>query len=83
MGRDYETPDDYSHLAERDDTYDDWVERERHGDKEEAALRRWEEAREMPYEHDAPEPDDTIAHAMWLRREEYGDQDTPDVEDAA
>ena len=82
MGRDYETPDDYRDMADERDAHDDWVELQRHADKEEAATRRWEAAREMPYE-DEPEPDDTIAHAMWLRREEYGDQDPPDAEAAA
>lgn len=77
MPRDYETPDDYrDEIAERE-ANDDWVELQRDADKEEAALRRWEAAREMPYE-DAPEPEETLyEHAAWLRREEYGDQDSP------
>jgi ubiquitin len=72
MSRDYETPEDYAWPPEHD-TYDDYIERDRE-DRAEAALRRWEEQREMPNE-DEPEPEDTIAHAAWLRREEYGDQD--------
>jgi hypothetical protein len=53
-----------------------WEEQDAHDerDADEMRLRRWEERREMPHE-DAPEPEDTISHAMWLRREEYGDQD--------
>jgi hypothetical protein len=74
MSRDYETPDDYRDRTDEREANDDWVELQREADKEEAALRRWEEAREMPYEHE-PEHDDTIAYAMWLRREEYGDSD--------
>ena len=71
MSRDYETPDDYT-----GPDYEAWEEQDAHDerDADEARLLRWEARREMPYE-DAPEPEDTIAHAMWLRREEYGDQD--------
>lgn len=77
MSRDYETPDDYAdHMAERE-ANDDWCELQRDADKEEAALRRWEAQREMPFE-DAPEPEETLyEYAAWLRREEYGDQDDP------
>lgn len=50
MGRDYETPDDYSHMFERNETYDDWVERQRDADKEEAAFDDREGGPE--YEHD-------------------------------
>lgn len=51
MPRDYETPEDYSGIdyegqAERD-AHDD-----RDADREEAAIRRWEARREMPYEDD-------------------------------
>jgi hypothetical protein len=49
------------------DEHDDYIERDRE-DRAEAALRRWEMQREMPYEDDEQ-------HAAWLRREEYGDQD--------
>jgi hypothetical protein len=79
MARDYETPEDYT-----GPDYEAWAEKDDHDerDRDEARLRRWEQQREMPYE-DAPEHEDTIAHAMWLRREEYGDQDTPEMEDAA
>lgn len=74
MSRDYETPEDYAGLDyEAEAAHDDYIERDRE-DRAEAALRRWEEQREMPNE-DEPEPEDTIAHAAWLRREEYGDQD--------
>jgi len=41
-------------------------------------LRRWEAQREMPHE-DEPEHEDTLAHVVWLRREEYGDQDYGDA----
>lgn len=72
MPRDYETPDDYADtLAERE-ANDDWVELQRDADKEEAAIRRWEERREMPYDEDHEG-----TYVMWLRREEYGDQDPP------
>lgn len=115
MPRDYETPDDYAdRMAERE-AHDDWQELQRDADREEAAIRRWEAAREMPYE-DEPEPEHTLApdcpscdapgyggyscprcgwskndergesdadYYGWLRREEYGDQDPPDVEVAA
>jgi hypothetical protein len=84
MPRDYETPEDYAGIDhDAEDAFDAYADRCGDADREEAALRRWEAAREMPFEHDEPEPDDTIAHAMWLRREEYGDQDPPDVEVAA
>lgn len=53
MSRDYETPDDYAgtDYDDRDerDAYDD---RCGDDDRAEAALRRWEERREMPYEDD-------------------------------
>lgn len=77
MPRDYETPDDYAdHMAEQEANAD-WVELQRDADKEEAAIRRWEERREMPYDDDH-EPEETLyEHAAWLRREEYGDQDNP------
>jgi hypothetical protein len=50
MGRDYETPDDYSHMFERNETYDDWVERQRDADKEEAAFDDREGGPEYEYE---------------------------------
>lgn len=75
MSRDYETPEDYAdHLAERE-ANDDWIELQRDADKEEAALRRWEAQREMPYEDIDPATETAIEYAAWLRREEYGDQD--------
>jgi hypothetical protein len=65
MARDYETPEDYTQPDH--DEHDDYIERDRE-DRAEAALRRWEAQREMPYEDDEQ-------YAAWLRREEYGDQD--------
>lgn len=50
MTRDYETPEDYmgpDHEAE-----DAHADRMGDADREEAAIRRWEERREMPYEDD-------------------------------
>ncbi len=70
MSRDYETPDDYADHTDERDAHDNWTEIQRDADKEEAALRRWEERREMPYEDD-----NEGTYVMWLRREEYGDQD--------
>lgn len=68
MSRDYETPEDYA-LPDytEQDAHDDRI---GDADREEAAVRRWEERREMPYdeEHEG-------TYVMWLRREEYGDQD--------
>jgi hypothetical protein len=52
MSRDYETPEDYADHTDERDAHDDWTERQRDADKEEAAIRRWEERREMPYEDD-------------------------------
>lgn len=84
MSRDYETPDDYSGPDyDAQDDFDAHADRCGDADREEAALRRWEARREMPYD-DEPEPEETLAdYYGWLRREEYGDQDTPDMEDAA
>lgn len=59
-GRDYETPDDYRDTIAEREANDDWIELQRDADKEEAAIRRWEERREMPYEDDPPEPEETI-----------------------
>jgi len=71
--RDYETPDDY--IRDDGEAEAEYHDRMREADREEAAIRRWEERREMPYD-DEPEPEDTLYdHAAWLRREEYGDQD--------
>lgn len=70
MSRDYETPEDYADRSDERDDHENWTERQRDADKEEAALTRWEERREMPYEED-----DAGTYVMWLRREEYGDQD--------
>lgn len=53
MSRDYETPDDYAGVdydaRDERDAYDDRIGDD---DRAEAALRRWEEQREMPYEND-------------------------------
>lgn len=71
--RDYDAPD----LDERDA----WEARSIEGDREEAELRRWEARREEgPY---PDEPETEADYAQWLRREEYGDQDAPGMEDAA
>jgi hypothetical protein len=73
MSRDYETPEDYTQPDH--DEHDDYIERDRE-DRAEAALRRWEMQREMPYEDDEQQYHETPEeHAAWLRREEYGDQD--------
>jgi hypothetical protein len=84
MGRDYETPEDYAGSDhEAWDQEDDHTSRIAEADREEAAVRRWEARREMPHD-DEPEPDDTVyEYAAWLRREEYGDQDAPDIGEAA
>lgn len=74
MSRDYETPEDYAGPPEHDE-YDEWADRNREADREEASLRRWEAQREMPYEDVDPRTETAIEHAAWLRREEYGDQD--------
>ncbi len=83
MSRDYETPEDYRDQSDDRDDHDNWTERQRDADKEEAALRRWEDQREMPYEHVNPHTETAIEYAAWLRREEYGDQDHPDLGEAA
>jgi hypothetical protein len=85
MSREYETPDDYAGTDHDDqEAHDAWADRNRDYDREEMALRRWEERREAGPDDDAPEPEETLAdHYAWLRREEYGDQDPPDTEAAA
>jgi hypothetical protein len=71
--RDYDQPD----LDERDA----WEARTIEGDREEAELRRWEARREEGPQWDEPETE--ADHAQWLRREEYGDQDAPEIGEAA
>jgi hypothetical protein len=77
VSRDYENPEDYADPPEYDE-YDEWADRNREADAEEAAVRRWEARREMPYDDDHE-----ATYVMWLRREEYGDQDTPSTGEAA
>lgn len=55
------------------DDRDAWESRTIEGQREEAALIQWEQQR----------GDAEAEYAEWLRREEYGDQDAPDLGEAA
>lgn len=79
MSRDYDTPDDYAATDyQAQDDYDAWADRQGDADREEAAVRRWEARREMPYDDDHE-----VTYVMWLRGEEYGDQDNHDAGEVA
>ena len=84
MTRGYETPEDYTSSSDDHEAREVWEGRAADGDREEAALRRWESRREEGPAWDAPEPGETPGeYREWLRREEYGDEDAPDMEEAA